>query len=810
MRSALAAAVHTLLGDARLVAAPPVVRLAAVLLLAKAPSKTSQVRITYRDLAGWLGCSISHVGHTVVPGLKKAGVVVSTPEREAGYTVAVLLDLQPLKQARQDGVAHPLALLNQRDLATLLRMCEAVSCPGWEPEGKAATPPGFMAVRRGRDAAIDRLTMLLLVLECRTNGRVRMAPGRVAEGYGRADATVARLVGCTVADAVMVVNRLIELGVVEFGHKNRDRLRVVPVTQAHVRARTTTALTLESEAAQAADGEKSSSERPAGPDARSCPRCASCSETGAGDTGLLPLSGDGWAQESFDDILSEEPGSAFREQIPAARESVQVTGSAEASTPEVDGARSHTVHPLEVAPRGFSPVGIRGFSGSADSGCDDQPERTRGSEDQTSAPSQAAEHDETWPSPLRGEKPKHLSSTSRQPGGTAAAFGMTTVPSDLRTVLAPVGLWWRQLERVSTSNWLAKAVRTELQRLKSVVGPEMAAHVLAGRLQRRVEQDSRPIQNLAAWLQHRGLPQRPGCWSSLCDDGIRMDTHGSCSSCDSRIADLRGLRHAVTATVAARYPHLTAEDRRPLYEKELKEAFALQVERTARQFEREAEQRRRLEQRLKEDREHRAEQKAKQAALPCTRCGEPEAGGLCPSCTLEANTRALVEQAVDIVLAVTVDPADAQALAELTTRVEHDTWALVRKTTASSSEQAVAGVCDAYEQYQRARQLLDQRRRRALRALAQSPTADTEAAHVERAAQRDTWPLKEESQADARKAAETARSRVAHDLLAEFLSDLRQCRAQTKEQVRSRSWAERLAELDDRPQAVAMQAGSVG
>lgn len=183
MHTVLASAVHSLLKDSRLAGRSDLVKLAAVVLLAKAPAGSAVVDMASRDVGGWLGCSLSHVGHTAVPGLKATDAVLCKPKRtDEGQTEGLRLELLPLRRARAAADGRPLAMLNKRELATLLRFCEAVTCPGWSPPGRAATPPGFMAQRRGRGAPTDRLAMLLLSLEARRDGRVRMAPGRVPRG----------------------------------------------------------------------------------------------------------------------------------------------------------------------------------------------------------------------------------------------------------------------------------------------------------------------------------------------------------------------------------------------------------------------------------------------------------------------------------------------------------------------------------------------------------------------------------------------------------------------------------------------------
>lgn len=91
---------------------------------------------------------------------------------------------------------HPLALA-KAELATLLRLVEAVMAPGWAHRDGRVTRAGLVGTRTGRGAATDRLALLLLVLEARERGWVRLCGGAVDTRRGRAAATVARLLGCT-------------------------------------------------------------------------------------------------------------------------------------------------------------------------------------------------------------------------------------------------------------------------------------------------------------------------------------------------------------------------------------------------------------------------------------------------------------------------------------------------------------------------------------------------------------------------------------------------------------------------------------
>ncbi|MEU6331587.1 hypothetical protein ABZ851_30550 [Streptomyces sp. NPDC047049] len=784
MRTALLTAVHALLNDPRLRGTLDVVRLAAVILLAKAPATSSCVEVKYRDLAGWLGCSISHIGHTVIPALKQAGVVTSITKREAGHAVGVELTLIPLKEAREAGGVHPLALLNVRDLATLLRLCEAVSCPGWAPVDKPETPAGFMADRQGPDAATDRLAMVLLVLKARDNGRVRMASGRVVKGYRRADATVAQLLGCEVADAAPVVDRLVGLGKAELEEAERGRLRIPEVAKAWARARKTTP----PPAPSTREPSNGVGTMPPTPDQGACPRCQE-GTAGDGDGDVLVLAGDGWAQQSFDDVLIGQSESAFRDQDASESASPQVNEGFDGSSANGSAARLHADHPPVADLSGNCAGDSSRFSGSAVLGCDDLREGARAREDQLGDSSKLRGAADTGNSPLRGEQRKQQA--SRSSSGRTTFGGPLSVPEDLREALEPLAYVWSRLGRVSTGRKLATAVRLELVRLRGAVGQERAQQALACRLRRRLDrQGSRPIQDLVGWLLQRGLPHNPECWSTMCDDGVRMDTGGPCESCGCLVGDRRGLRRAVAAEVAACYPQLLPEARRPLYEQELRARVEQQVAHELARREAAACQREEFDRAVQEQKDLLRQQEEERAASPCLQCGEPQAAKTCPFCAFAAQTQRLVDEAVDIVLAMRADLDDRDAVAALAEQVERDTWTVVRKV----GDDIAAGerVARLHVEYERARVLLAQRRRKALASLAGSSTAQAEAQHVRRMVLSRTWPETAEARDRAELRAAEASWRVAYDLLAGLLSDLHRCRATVSPDPRP--WRERLDE----------------
>jgi hypothetical protein len=791
MRSALSAAVRSLLDDPRLAEADDSVRLTSVVLLAKAPVTSARVETMSRDLGGWLGYGVSHVAHTVVPRVRASGLATCRRARDAaGWTHALQFELLPLKEVRSEQGLNPLSLLNKRDLATMLHFAEAVLCPGWAPKDKPATPAGFMSGRRGRGSATDRLAMFLLALEAREDGSVRMAPGRLPEGYSRSEVTVARLLRCSLELAVEVLRRLVEMGAVDWDRPEkfgRDRLLVPAIRAAHERTQAASPRTDE------ATQETSPSQEPASSsDDGRCTRCE------VGDAyGNLLLEGDGWAQLSFEDVPDEASDSACGDQPSASGASPQVGAGFEGGSLPGVYADPHTAHPPVVPLSGSSATELVGFSGSAVDGEGRLRNRACAGEDspQTSlaGPPSSGKAD-----PLRGEQQK--ASPAAQAGSAApptAFVRPVVVPKDLQQALAPVAWLWAGLRRESAGEWLAKAVRLELVRLRGVVGDALADRRLAERLKRRLDrQGLRPIQDLAGWMIKRGLPQNQQCWSQLCDDGYRLDTAGPCDSCSCLLADRRGLRTVVATQVAAQHRGCPAGEWREVYETQLRARVQHDAAMDLVRRERTAERQVAFRAAVEEQEAQIAAEKAEAAARPCSECGVPEAAGLCPTCTFRRTTAKLVAEAVDVAVAMRADLDDPQAVATLTMQVAHDTWAFVQRA-------AVAEACDepvsrAFAEQELAKRVLGQRRERAVERLRESPPAEMEAAHVTRMALRGMFPTEKNLQR-AKTAAAKARARVAQELLGEFLGDLYQARVVAAPHEPVQPWSERWADLAQRP-----------
>ncbi len=793
MRSAFLSSVRTVLDDPRLDGVCNSVRLTSVLLIAKAPVASSHVITMSRDLGGWLGYGVSHVAHTVVPLVRASGIATCDSARDAaGWTHALDFELLPLKEARAQQGLNPLSLLNKRDLATLLHFCEAVLCPGWAPKDKAATPAGFLAKRRGRGSATDRLAMLLLALNARPDGSVPMAPGRLPKGYNRSEATVAKLLGCSVEEARPVLKQLLALEGVAWDRPERygeDRLLVPAIRDAYERAR---AASKPAPAPQVDDA--SASPAPAAPQEPDA-GCARCGEEGECE-GLV-LAGDGWAQLSFEDVPVEVPVACGVQETDLDASS-QVDAGFDGGSGEAVGAGPHAAHSPVVSLCTSSTGDLDCFSGSAVLG-EDPLRECAGADGDLPETTEVLAGAAGGTGPLRGEQQSASTRSGWDPPvRTGGIVGPVGVPKDLTVALAPVAWLWAGLGRASTGAWLAKNVRRELVRLRTFVGDGegVAERRLAERLKRRLARQRTPVQDLAAWLIRRGLPQDSGCWSNLCDDGIRIDSGGTCPSCDCLIGDRRGLRQIVATEVAAQHPHVAAGEWRGVYEDALRAKFDYQSAIDAVRRERAAERQVAFHAAIEEQRAQLAEEEVRRAARPCEDCGRAEAAGLCPVCSLRRSTKALVDQAVDIAVAVRADVDDPQAVAMLTAQVAEDTWVVVRG--AGAPDGADDPVCRAFAEKDLATKLLEQRRRRALRRLLESGPAEMEAAHVRRMTLHGMF-LTDKNRERAEKAASKARERVAHDLLREFLGDLARVRAAAVPRERPPAWSERCPDLAARP-----------
>ncbi|MEG9551412.1 hypothetical protein V5N34_25415 [Streptomyces baarnensis] len=552
-RARLGGAVRALLDTDGLDGASDAVRLAVLVLASRTPSETGVVEIRTSELGRWVGASVSYMASDVVPELRRSGVVsVETAEGDYGQDVGLECKVLPLWDA-QSVLGHPLRLA-KKEYVTLKRLMEAVMGPGWKHRDGRVTPAGLIGTRTGRGAATDRLALLLLVLEARESGRVRLCGGNVDTKRGRAAATLARLMGCTASAAAGILGRLEGRELVfrvrletASGLANRSRLVMPAVAAAH----------------------------------------------GRGGAGVVRED----RAEALEPVFSERGVAAGRSEPSQAGEDLQVSDAAVADEADVADPRVaaalHADHPSPVTP-GSSLSLSGGFSGYGRGGSGDLPDRPCEREDQ------AADGDATARlplfdgegGPLRGEQPKKSpvvggGKESLRPtdddgvrvlegeGQGRQQRGRVVLPSlDLRAVLAPVRLVWARLESRG-ARWLVETkVRAELARVTGFAGPADAPQILADRLARRLESQMRlggPITDPVGWLIGRGLPQIRLCAEPRCDEGSLLDSGRDCPRCEDRQVGSRATRHAVAAAVDAAMPGASETERRAAVARQLHE-----------------------------------------------------------------------------------------------------------------------------------------------------------------------------------------------------------------------------------------------
>ncbi|MCQ8833739.1 hypothetical protein [Streptomyces malaysiensis] len=557
-RARLRCAVRELLNVPGLEGLPDSARLAVIVLAAKTSAESGLVEIRAGELARWLGLSVSRL-RRIVRMLHEAGVVdrdtaTGDWKEHTGLECKVL----PL-WAAYGKPGHPLALV-QREFAVFLRLVEAVFGPGWRHRDRPDTPAGLLAWRKGRGGCTDRLALLVLVLEATETGRVRLCGGKV-NARGRAAATLARLLGCGLAGAEAVLERLEAAGLVARPRRetvsdlrHRGRLVVPAVAAAHGK--------------NAASVVREQRVRAAKPD--------------FSDPDATPGGSD--SPEADEEPQVEEE--------PAAEE---------AGTPDPDVVP--TLHTDHASGAGTCGDGAGGWccSGNAGSGCCDRPERARAREDQAvdgetaSAGSASAVAEEC---PLRGEKPKKSSVDERdgqrapraEAGGRPKAVGggktqrqrRVGLPADLglRVALGPVAWLWERLNGWQQDR-VEEAVKRELGRLKDLLmQPDAAPRLLADRLTDRLEEigGEALVRSPYGWLIRRGLVQRPDCSDLRCDDGIRLDTGGECENCGNVIHLRRTRRARIAAEIDRALPGLGADVRRRILEDRLREQVAIEAE----------------------------------------------------------------------------------------------------------------------------------------------------------------------------------------------------------------------------------------
>ncbi|MGW2710667.1 hypothetical protein ACWC4J_16990 [Streptomyces sp. NPDC001356] len=806
MRLRLRAAVQALLADPSIAGQSDVARLATVVLYAKsrAPKGGKDDNVTsiwVAELGRWMGVGESTVNRRVLAPLRESdGLHTQVVTNAKGHPTGLKCLVMPLWRARTHGGAgHPLAL-NKVELATLLRLIEALFGPGWTPEDKEPTPPGLLAGRRGKGAATDRLGLLLMVLNTRASGWLQLCSGSVKKKEGRGAATLARLLGCSPSGARKVLARLTEAGVVARQHKatatrmrGRGRVMLLPVARAYGR-------TVAPVEAVSGPGAVFSA-RPDG----------ACGDHAPADAdGALDTPGIGGA---------ERAGKAGDRERP-------------------DGAELHTDHASVVTPV-VPPQLSCGFSGEGRGARGRWPERACVREDQADDGATAVAASGTPVAkvgPLRGEKLEESPVDERDgqhaavagTGGQSKAVGWNkaqrqqkvSLPDDLRlrVALGPAAGLWARL-----SGWqqdqVVVATKAELKRLAGMLEqPEIAPRLLADRLTDRLEETGGEalVAKPYGWLIKRGLMQRQACSDRRCDDGIRLDTGGECENCGNVIHLKRARRVKIAAQVERELPGLSEGDRRRVLEKRLREQAAIEagdfvwrrerarVEQARRDAARAAAQ-----ERAEYERQAAAAADAVRQALPCEDCGLQRSAGLCEACGFRRRTEAAIVEAGLIAATWSADldnPGDVAAVAaHVRASLEADIEGARREFLklmepgALDADPVLAASALAFTALQAVEQALPKYRSSALERLGRTQEAEAEARRAYKTEQDRHWykhnPNGADAVAAATKAADTARERTAQYLLATRLEQLRERTAARTNAAMPAPWTDRLPEL---------------
>ncbi len=779
------------------------------MLFAKSPARDSRLELTAGELARWAGVSESYVDHRVLPALRVSGAVsteVTTASVEGVRRVTGLRwELLPLTAALAQS-SDPL-VLEKRELAVLLALCERLFGPGWAPVGKPETPSGLLGERRGRGAAAERLALLRLVLAARPNGRVPLVGGAVAAGFDRADATVARLIGRPLVEAAQVVDGLVRQGLLEVPGRGvpgaRLKILVPAVAAAHGRSQAD----LEVVPKQFPPGVDEDVEPAGAPSEGRGSVCTQCS--GSLEDEDLSGPGEGWLQVGFFDVvdgdLVDADGALRGQDLPEAAtlgdESASDLGerAAEVSGSGADaGAPLHAHHASQVVALGGSGAAEFCFSGEAALGFPPLPERVSGREDRPEPGTvEADEQVGGCGGPLRGEQHQDL---IVEPRGQKSSVGGVRVllrwslPRGLERVLAPVQWEWARIGHAGGRRRVRAAARAELVRLAGIVGAEQAPVVLAERLDRRLAaQFGQPVRDPIGWLLGRGLPQRAECYAQECDDRVRMDTGRVCPSCELLVEDRRALRHQVARSVSEQLPVLELEAFRAEVERRLSREVARRAAEDAVRRERATVERARREEAWARQREEQAAAQAELAARPCVECGVPEAGGLCLICSETRTTRQALESAAEFAAVaaglVDVPAVPAGLLSACRARLEAEAEQAGERWRGQGLPEAAV----VWQLRELVDQLVARERALALEALLRGPQARAEAdrvARIERARRR--------GEPEVLAAADEAARRCAHALLAQRLDQVR-AEVQAPVQPPVGGWRERMSQYAARP-----------
>ncbi|MGW1496838.1 hypothetical protein [Streptomyces sp. NPDC002402] len=710
---------------------------------------------------------------------------------ESGQTTGLECVVMPLWRARRSGdAAHPLAL-GKRELVTLLRLIEALFAPGW---GAGATSAGLLALHGGKGSATDRLALLLLVLQAGPDGRVRMVGGPVPKGRGRAAATVARLLGCSVAGGGKVLARLRFYGVVDTvrvqtgsGLFGKGRLVVPAVAAAH--------------AGRDLDAEQVLPEQDStlGDTKVVCGRCALQVENddpagaqahGEDSEGDVPEAPDRGGVAPNDQRSDGAPGDLEPDRVSDAHGNAGEAAAAAGGGAEVaerpDATPLHTHHPsrVDLSEDGAS---NRCFSGAAAGGCGSRPERAPAREDAHRSEAELTAADmalEGADGPLRGEQRDQFRADSDQSNQldasrqvldawTAKAGGpplvWASVPKGLESVLAPVAMVWGRLERLGARHRVTAAVHAELTQLRGVFGPSKAEKILTDRLRRRMtSQGQVPVADPVGWLIGRALPRRSSCYDPRCDEGRRMDTGTECDACQLLHADRRALRHAVSAELSADLAsNPLGVERKELFEDRLREKVAAEGWRRAARHQQDATDRAAREAAAASRRAQLEATEATRRARPCAVCGRGNAGGLCGICRNGQTVEQVIAEAVDTAVASGEGPVNSVGQSEIASRVETQIRAEVEQAEALGRSQGADEEAASLMGRLAAELTAAEGRRFALAKFARGPEAcaEAEAAFDAQLRRRHLHESEDKALEAAREAGAVARWRAAEHLM---------------------------------------------
>ena len=732
-RARLRGAVQELLAAPGLVGADDAVRLAAVVLTARSPARAGSsgaVEIRSGELGRWLGLSQSYLASIVLPALRDSGAVTTQPiTGTAGEHTGLACRVLPLLAAR--GTPGPLAL-TRAELATLLRLIEALFAPGWVRLDGRPAPAGLLGARTGRGAATDRLALLLLALEATEQGRVRLCGGRIDQRHGRPAVTLAGLLGCTPRSARRVLERLEERGVAVrvrrhtvSGMLHRSRLVVPAVAVAHGR------------------------HTPAAPG----PGCGK--------------------PDSSDPLVAAGDSSTHQPWVMS-----RVTGISKDIEPEVTdlpaAAPLHTDHSPEAG-AGREADLDDGFSGEAEVGASDhRPERARAREDgQVDAGTSAPLRTVSGPhGAQRGEqRPQSREVVPKTQRPSPRPSLVPAPPPDLMRAMRPVICLWRRLDRRGTREVVVAAVRKELTTLAGVsvlVSPDVR---LAERLRFRLDQQGShgSIANPAGWLIGPGLRQRSGCGDVRCDDAVLLDSGEPCPRCEDNLAGKRALRRQVFQQVVGEVQGARWEQVRVLAEARLRDLAALAARDDVARLEHARQ--------IAAEREAAAEQRRVRAAstreareaMPCQECGRERAAGLCGICEDVRARKRTIALAVEIAVAGWADLEDQADVDAVADQARRETQTTLDQTLDDAANRGALPETLARLALLTLQNLAAEYNHGALNALANNPGARqrTREARVPGAPR---YPSRHETPAAATLAARRPQDSAARELLAERLA----------------------------------------